>query len=150
MTLFIQQLASGISIGAIYALLAVGYALVFSVYNFTNWAFGSLMVVGAFAGYYAISLFGLPFWVAIIFSIAMTILVSLFVERAAYRPLRMRFAPRLFMMISALGVDIALTNSMNLAFGGEFRKFPEVTTGALIWPAWPSARWTSWRRASRL
>ncbi|HMN61493.1 MAG TPA: hypothetical protein PJ988_14065 [Anaerolinea sp.] len=49
MTLLIQQIISGLSIGAVYSLLAVGYALVYSVYNFTNWAFDAFMVVGAFA-----------------------------------------------------------------------------------------------------
>lgn len=131
MTLFLQQLASGISIGAIYALLAVGYALVFSVYQFTNWAFGAFMVAGAFAGYYAVKLFHWPFGVAIIFAVAVTVAVAMLTERGAYRPLRLRNAPRLFMMISALGADTALVNIMNMVFGGEYRRFPDVTTGSL-------------------
>jgi branched-chain amino acid transport system permease protein len=128
-TLFLQQLASGISIGAVYSLLAVGYALVYSVYNFTNWAFDAFMVAGAFAGFYAIALFHWPFWLAIIFAIVMTVALSIFVETGAYRPLRMRNAPRLFMMISAMGANLAIINLMNLVFGGAFRKFPDVTAG---------------------
>ncbi len=129
MTLFLQQVVSGISIGAVYSLLAVGYALVYSVYNFTNWAFDAFMVIGAFAGFYAITSFHLPFWAAVLFSILMAVGLSLLVETGAYRPLRMRNAPRLFMMISAMGANIAIINLINNLFGGAFRKFPEVTAG---------------------
>jgi branched-chain amino acid transport system permease protein len=108
---FLQQLVSGISIGSIYALLAVGYALVYSVYNFTNWAFDA-------------------FPVAIAFSIVMTVALALVTETVAYRPLRAHNAPRLFMMISAMGASLAVVNIANLAFGGSFRKFPEITAGA--------------------
>ena len=130
MTLFLQQLASGISIGSIYALLAVGYALVYSVYSFTNWAFDAFMVAGAFAAFYAVLSFHLPFWAAVIFALIISVAVSVAIERYAYRPLRLRQAPRLFMMISAMGANIALVNLMNLLFGGEPRDFPKITTGA--------------------
>jgi branched-chain amino acid transport system permease protein len=130
--LFIQQVVSGISIGAVYSLLAVGYALVFSVYNFTNWAFDAFMVVGAFAGFYAIASFNLPFWAAVIFAIVMTVAISLLVETGAYRPLRMHNAPRLFMMISAMGANLTLINLMNNFFGGNFREFPAVSTGTFF------------------
>lgn len=129
MELFLQQIVSGISIGAVYSLLAVGYALVYSVYNFTNWAFDAFMVVGAFAGFYAMASFHLPFWAAILFAILMTVGISVLVETGAYRPLRMRNAPRLFMMISAMGANLTLINLINNMFGGAFRKFPEISAG---------------------
>ncbi len=124
MELFLQQMISGISIGAIYALLAVGYALVYSVYNFTNWAFDAFMAFGAFMGFLAITSFLMPFWLAMLFSIILTIILSVGAEKLAYRPLRQRKAPRLFMMISAMGVNLAIVNLINLYFGGTFRKFP--------------------------
>lgn len=124
MELFLQQIVSGISIGSIYALLAVGYALVYSVYNFTNWAFDAFMAFGAFMAFYAILSFGLPFWVAIIIAIIMAVILSVGTERLAYRTLRLRKAPRLFMMISAMGANLAIVNSLNLIFGGSFRRFP--------------------------
>jgi len=124
MELFLQQIISGISIGAIYSLLAVGYALVYSVYNFTNWAFDGFMAFGAFMGFYAIASFFMPFPVAAGVSIILTIILSVGTEKLAYRPLRMRKAPRLFMMISAMGVNLAIVNLINLVFGGQFRKFP--------------------------
>jgi branched-chain amino acid transport system permease protein len=124
MELFLQQLISGISIGAIYALLAVGYALVYSVYNFTNWAFDAFMAFGAFMAFMAITNFFMPFWLAMILSILLTIGISVGAEKLAYRPLRQRKAPRLFMMISAMGVNLAIVNLINKFFGGTFRKFP--------------------------
>lgn len=124
MELFFQQIVSGISIGAVYSLLAVGYALVYSVYNFTNWAFDSFMAFGAFMAFYAILSFFLPFWAAAIVAILMTILLSVGIERFAYRPLRLRKAPRLFMMISAMGANLMIVNILNLLFGGQFRRFP--------------------------
>jgi branched-chain amino acid transport system permease protein len=127
MELFIQQLVSGISIGAIYSLLAVGYALVYSVYNFTNWAFDGLMAFGAFMAFTAISSFFMPFWLAALVSIVLTIILSVVTEKLAYSPLRARKAPRLFMMISAMGVNLATVNILNLIYGGVFRKFPVET-----------------------
>ncbi len=127
MELFIQQLVSGISIGAIYSLLAVGYALVYSVYNFTNWAFDGLMAFGAFMAFTAISSFFMPFWLAALISIILTVILSVATEKLAYSPLRARKAPRLFMMISAMGVNLATVNILNLIFGGVFRKFPVET-----------------------
>jgi len=124
MELFIQQLVSGISIGAIYSLLAVGYALVYSVYNFTNWAFDGFMAFGAFMAFTGITSLFMPFWLAALFSIILTIILSVGTEKLAYSPLRVRKAPRLFMMISAMGVNLATVNIINLIYGGVFRKFP--------------------------
>jgi branched-chain amino acid transport system permease protein len=124
MKMLIQQIISGLSIGAIYSLLAVGYALVYSVYNFTNWAFDGFMAFGAFMGFTAIISLVMPFWLAGIFSIALTISLSVTVETLAYRPLRQRNAPRLFMMISAMGVNLAIVNTINKVYGWAFQKFP--------------------------
>ena len=121
---FIQQLINGISIGAIYSLLAVGYALVYSVYNFTNWAFDGFMGFGTFMALIAISALVMPVWQAIIFSMVLTIILAVGVEKMAYAPLRKRQAPRLFMMISAMGVNLVIVNVMNLVFSGTMRRFP--------------------------
>lgn len=124
MDLLFQQIVSGVSIGAVYSLLAVGYALVYSVYNFTNWAFDAFMATGAFVAFYAILLFKLPFWAAGLVAIALAIGLSVTVEKLAYRSLRLRKAPRLFMMISAMGANLMIVNTLNLIFGGQFRRFP--------------------------
>ncbi len=124
MDLFLQQLVSGISIGAIYALLAVGYALVYSIYNFTNWAFDAFMAFGAIMAFLAIASLAMPFWAATLFAILLTIILAVGTEKLAYKPLRTRKAPRLFMMISAMGVNLTIVQLMNKFFGGTFRKFP--------------------------
>lgn len=124
MDLFLQQLVSGMSIGAIYALLAVGYALVYSIYNFTNWAFDAFMAFGAIMAFVAIASLAMPFWMAAILAIILTIILAVGTEKLAYKPLRMRKAPRLFMMISAMGVNLTIVQLMNKFFGGTFRKFP--------------------------
>jgi branched-chain amino acid transport system permease protein len=120
----IQQLINGISIGAIYSLLAVGYALVYSVYNFTNWAFDGFMAFGAFMGFTAILSLAMPFWVAMILSILLTVGLSVAVEKMAYQPLRARKAPRLFMMISAMGVILVIVTATNEIYTGKLRGFP--------------------------
>lgn len=127
MELFVQQIVSGISIGSVYALLAVGYALVYSVYNFTNWAFDALMAFGAFMAFYAILSYAMPFWVAGAVAMILTIILSVGIEKLAYSPLRKRKAPRLFMMISAMGANLAIVNLLNLAFGGLYCRFPQET-----------------------
>lgn len=124
MILLLQQLINGISIGAIYSLLAVGYALVYSVYNFTNWAFDGFMAFGAFMGFTAIGSLVMPFWAAMIGSMVLTVILSIGVEKLAYAPLRIRQAPRLFMMISAMGVNLAIVNAINKIFTGTMRRFP--------------------------
>jgi branched-chain amino acid transport system permease protein len=124
MDLFLQQLVSGVSIGAIYALLAVGYALVYSIYNFTNWAFDAFMAFGAIMAFIAIASLAMPFWTAVLLAIVLTMILSVGTEKLAYKPLRMRHAPRLFMMISAMGVNLTIVQLMNKFFGGTFRKFP--------------------------
>lgn len=124
MDLLIQQLINGVSIGAIYSLLAVGYALVYSVYNFTNWAFDGFMAFGAFMGFTAIASTAMPFWAAMLVSMLLTIVLSVGVEKLAYQPLRVRKAPRLFMMISAMGVNLAIVNSINKIYTGTLRRFP--------------------------
>jgi branched-chain amino acid transport system permease protein len=124
MNLLIQQLINGISIGAIYSLLAVGYALVYSVYNFTNWAFDGFMAFGAFMGFTMVASMAMPFWAAAIVSMILTIILSVGVEKLAYQPLRVRKAPRLFMMISAMGVNLAIVNTINKVYTGTLRRFP--------------------------
>ena len=85
MTVFIQQVITGLSIGSIYALLAVGYALIFSIYNFSNFAFGVIMMVGTFGSVYAINLAGAPLPVAIIAGMIVAAGISLLVELSTDR-----------------------------------------------------------------
>jgi len=120
MTILIQQLITSVSVGGLYAVLAVGYALIYSVFDFTNFAFGGVMMVSAFSGYY-ISNAGFGTIPAMIVAILTGIVVSIAVELFAYRPMRKRNAKRLFLMISAMGVNIFLTNLYLSLFGANLR-----------------------------
>lgn len=121
--IFLQQLITSVSIGGIYALLAVGYALIYSVFDFTNFAFGAVMMVSAFAGYFITQL-GLGTVPALITAVAVGVLLSVLTELTAYRPMRKKSASRLFLMISAMGVNIFVTNLFLCLFGANLRTLP--------------------------
>lgn len=113
MTLFLQQLTNGIAVGSLYALIAVGYTIVYGIIQLINFAHGDIFMIGAFGGlatwHYllggqTLSLWALP--VIIVGSVAASVVVALIVERVAYRPLRN--APRLAPLITAIGVSIVL------------------------------------------
>ena len=109
MSTFIQQLITGLSIGSIYALLAVGYALIYSIFDFTNFAFGSMMMCCAYAAFFAIAYFELPLILAVVVVLVFGMCLSVLTELVAYRPMRNKNASRLFLMIAAMGVDLMLT-----------------------------------------
>ena len=131
MTQIIQQLITSISIGGLYALLAVGYALIYSVFDFTNFAFGGIMMASAFAGYYATQA-GISTPAAMLVASAAGIAISVAVELLAYRPMRKKNANRLFLMISAMGVNIFITNLFLCLFGANLRARPTGFTQSSI------------------
>ena len=124
MTVFIQQIITGLSIGSIYALLAVGYALVFSIFNFSNFAFGVIMMVGTFGAVYAINLAGVPLPLAIVIGMLVAAGLSLLVEVSTYRPMRRKNAPRLYLMIAGIGVNMFVENLAIHTLGSSVKPFP--------------------------
>jgi branched-chain amino acid transport system permease protein len=121
MTFFLQQIITGISIGGIYALLAVGYALIYSVFDFSNFAFGCVMMASAFTCYYSILLLNMGLIPAVLLSVVVGIILSLLIEFLAYRPLRKKGTNRLFLMITGMGVDLAITNTATVLLGANAR-----------------------------
>jgi branched-chain amino acid transport system permease protein len=107
---FLQTLITGIAIGGIYALMAVGYSLVFSILNFSNFAHGVVIMLGAYIGYYACTWFHAPVLVAMVGAMIGTAVIAVIVEKLAYRPLRLKHAVPLYFMISAMGAAIFLEN----------------------------------------
>lgn len=124
MTVFIQQVITGLSIGSIYALLAVGYALIFSIFNFSNFAFGVIMMVGTFGAVYAINFAGVPLPAAILAGMLVAALVSLLVELSTYRPMRRKSSPRLYLMIAGIGVNMFIENFAIQTIGSSVKPFP--------------------------
>lgn len=131
MATFLQQFITSLSVGGLYALLAVGYALIYSVFDFTNFAFGAVMMVSAFAGYF-ISELGLGMFPAMIAATLAGVILSVVVELTAYRPMRKKNASRLFLMISAMGVNIFVTNLFLCLFGANMRSLPTGLTSNTI------------------
>ncbi len=128
-----QQLINGLSLGSVYALIALGYTMVYGVLRFINFAHGDVFMLGAFAGLYfhrwlTPLLAGLPEVVgmAIILAAAMTVcgLLGVIIEKLAYKPLRAR--PRLIVLITAIGVSLFLEYTAQLIFGAAPRGFPSL------------------------
>ncbi len=128
MVQFLQQLINGLSIGSVYALMAVGYSLVYSIMNFSNFAHGGVIMFGAYFGFFFLTLFHFSFPVAFISSALCTALLAVLIERAAYKPLRERKAPFLYFIICAMGASIFLENLVIAipAIGPTFRTYPQI------------------------
>lgn len=122
----LQQLINGLSIGSIYALMAVGYSLVYSLLNFTNFAHGVVVTVGAYLGFYSLSFLSPKLSVAIFVSIFGCGLFSVFYEMVTYRPLLIKGTKRLYLMIAALGISILVENLIIVVIGGRFKAYQGV------------------------
>ncbi|MEG1067628.1 MAG: branched-chain amino acid ABC transporter permease [Anaerovoracaceae bacterium] len=132
MSTFIQQIINGLSIGSVYALMAVGYSLVYSILNFSNFAHGGIIMLGAYFGFYAVSLISMPFAAALIIAALLAGIVAVVLERLAYRPLRMRNAPPLYFIISAMGASIFLENFVIATIGPTFKTYPNIINSESI------------------
>ncbi|MBV8625329.1 MAG: branched-chain amino acid ABC transporter permease, partial [Herbaspirillum sp.] len=148
MDIFIQQIINGLVLGSMYALIALGYTMVYGVLNLINFAHGDILMVGAMVGLSLLKVVqhvapGLPgivqLVIAIVGAIPVCIVVSLLIERIAYRPLRN--APRLAPLITAIGVSILLQTFAMMIWGRSPLPFPQVMpsdpvhiAGALISP----------------
>jgi branched-chain amino acid transport system permease protein len=111
MTYLLQQLLNGLQLGSIYALIALGYTMVYGILRMINFAHGDLFMVGAFALLVGASVLGLPFVPALLLAMTGTAALGVLIERLAYRPLRS--APRVSAVITALGVGLFLENLVN-------------------------------------
>ena len=122
MTHFVQTLISGLSLGSIYALIALGYTMVYGIAKMLNFAHGDIIMVGAYAGIVAVFSLGMPPAIAIVISIVVCSALGMLIERLAYKPLRQ--APPLAVLITAIGVSYLLQNVALLIFGSEQKAFP--------------------------
>lgn len=131
METFFKQLVNGLSLGSIYALIALGYTMVYGIVKLINFAHGDVMMVGAYAGYFVLRATGAtPSGLLLAFLAAMVVcsLLSLLIERFAYRPLRN--SPRLNSLITAIAVELILQNLMRVLpfVGPNPRQFPTMPT----------------------
>ncbi len=120
----LQQVINGLSLGSIYALLALGYTMVYGIIKLINFAHGDIYMLGAFWGYYVINTYHVDFIVALLSAMIVTALAGMIIEYLAYRPLRN--SPRITALITAIGVSYFLENGMSYLFGANTRNFPQV------------------------
>jgi len=121
---WLQQLINGISLGSIYALIALGYTMVYGIIKLINFAHGDVFMVGAFIGFYSITVFGLGFFPALIISMAACALFGVIIERIAYK--RLRNATRIAALITAIGVSLLIEYGVIYIRGAQPEAYPDV------------------------
>jgi branched-chain amino acid transport system permease protein len=135
MSEFLQLLVAGLTTGSFYALIALGYTMVYGIVRLINFAHGDIFMVGAFLGWTVLSAlaamhvpWGIGLLLAVLLAMALTGGIGVVIERFAYQPLLS--APRLSILITALGVSLALENGVLLIFGPGFETYPHLVSTA--------------------
>jgi branched-chain amino acid transport system permease protein len=123
---FIQQIINGLSLGSVYALIAVGYSLVYSILLFSNFAHGGFLVIGGYICYYTLNLMGANIWVAGFAALVGAGFSAVLTERLAYKPIRERTSVTLYLLIASMGMSIVIENIFVIVAGGRFRALPPV------------------------
>lgn len=121
MAVFIQQVINGLTLGSVYALIALGYTMVYGIIKLLNFAHGDIFMVGSFVGFSIIQRFNLGLFPTIILTMIATGIMGVVIDQIAYRPLRN--APRLSVLITAIGVSYLLQNGMTAIVGPETKSF---------------------------
>ena len=125
---FVSYLVNGISLGSIYALIALGYTMVYGIAKMLNFAHGDIIMVGGFTVFTAMSTAWCPVWLSVVIGIVVCTVLGVVIEKVAYKPLRS--APPLAVLITAIGVSYLLQNLALLIFGSAARNFTSVAAGA--------------------
>lgn len=124
MALFLQQMINGLSVGSIYALIALGYTMVYGIIKLINFAHGELMMAGAYFAFLIAISTGLPFPAVVLLSMILAAVMGIGIERIAYKPLRK--APRISALITAIGVSLFLQNLAQVIFKADPKIMPEL------------------------
>ena len=124
MGLFIQQLVNGLSVGSIYALMAVGYSLIYSLLNFTNFAHSITVTIGAFCAFFFLSSVVQNLFLGILIAVLVAGGLAMLIELLGYRPLLKKKARRIYLLITGLGISTMCENLIIIAFSSRFRVYP--------------------------
>ena len=124
MSLFLNQLINGLHVGSIYALIALGYTMVYGIVKLINFAHGDILMVGAYTAVVALATLGWSAPAALFAAILLCVVFGVVIERVAYKPLRN--SPRISSLITAIGVSMLLQNLALLIFGAASKPFPTV------------------------
>ena len=121
---FVSYILNGISLGSVYAIIALGYTMVYGIAKMLNFAHGDIIMVGSYVAFLAINSMGLPVPVAIVLSVIVCTILGMVIERVAYKPLR--HASKLAVLITAIGASYFLQNVALLLFGANTKSFTSV------------------------
>ena len=121
---FLQQLVNGLSLGSIYALVALGYTMVYGIIKLINFAHGDVYMIGAYTAFFVTTYLGMGFLPALIASMVVCGVLGVLIERIAYKPLRK--APRITALITAIGVSYVIEYTTQLFMGTSVRTFPQL------------------------
>ena len=122
----LQYLINGISIGSVYAIIALGYTMVYGIAKMLNFAHGDVIMVGAYISYCVTSYLGLPAWVSVVAAVVVCTVLGIVIEGLAYKPLR--GTPSLAVLITAIGVSYFLQNAAQLIWSSSPKNFTSVVT----------------------
>lgn len=125
-SIFLQQLANGITLGSFFALVAIGYTMVYSIIRLINFAHSTVFMVNMYVVYFLISVFYLPWYLAYPIALVIAAVIGIVNERVAYYPLRKREAPTKTMLISSIGVAYFLEYFVTVLFTGRPKQFPNL------------------------
>lgn len=120
--LFLQHLTNGISLGSLYALIAIGYTMVYGILRLINFAHGDIFMMATYFAFFGVITFGVPWYIVFPLVLVLTGLLGVGVEKTAYKPIRE--APKISIMISAIGASFLLENLATVLFGGVPKPFP--------------------------
>ena len=126
---FLNNVITGISLGSIYAIIALGYTMVYGIAKMLNFAHGDVIMVGAFMAFFAAGSFGLPAIAGVLLAVAVCTVLGVVIERLAYKPLRA--APSLAVLITAIGVSYLLQNGAQILWGADTKIFTPILEGTL-------------------
>ena len=125
---FISYLVSGLSLGAIYALIALGYTMVYGIAKMLNFAHGDIIMIGGYAAFITMAASWCPLWLAMMITVVVCTVLGVVIEKVAYKPLR--GAPPLAVLITAIGVSYLLQNIALLTQGSDPKTFTSIAAGA--------------------
>ena len=125
--IFLANLINGLSLGSVYAIIALGYTMVYGISKMLNFAHGDVIMVGAYISFCGTSYLGLPAWVSVVLAMAVCTALGIIIEGLAYRPLR--GTGSLAVLITAIGVSYFLQNAALLIWGSAPKVFTSVFSG---------------------
>lgn len=120
---FLQQIINGLSLGSIYALVALGYTMVYGIIKLINFAHCDVYMIGAYVGYFCMQVLGMSLWPSLLIAMVICTVLGMTIERVAYK--RLRGAPRIAVLITAIGMSLFLEYTMMFFVGAGIRTYPK-------------------------